>query len=126
MTSDRLAAIVRDLMVEPHHRVLEIGCGHGVAATYICQQLQTGHLLAIDRSATMIEAARRRNAAFITAGLATFQVGDFETLELGEQRFDRILAVRVRLFHDWPGPARELAERWLAPGGRILAVYDEP
>jgi hypothetical protein len=30
------------------------------------------------------------------------------------------------LFHDRPGPARELAERWLAPGGRILAVYDEP
>jgi hypothetical protein len=25
-----------------------------------------------------------------------------------------------------PGPTREWAERWLAPGGKILAVYDEP
>jgi hypothetical protein len=36
------------------------------------------------------------------------------------------VAVRVRLFHARPGPAHELAERWLAPGGMILSVYDEP
>jgi len=34
--------------------------------------------------------------------------------------------VRVGLFHREPARARALAERWLAPGGRIVAAFDEP
>ena len=42
-----------------------------------------------------------------------------EDVDLGERRFDAILAVRVGLFHREPERARALAERWLAPGGRL-------
>jgi hypothetical protein len=42
------------------------------------------------------------------------------------RRFDRIFAVRVGLFHREPARARALAERWLAPGGRLLSEYDAP
>jgi hypothetical protein len=45
---------------------------------------------------------------------------------VSERRFDRILALRIRLFHDEPERARALADRWLAPGGALLAEYDEP
>jgi hypothetical protein len=47
-----------------------------------------------------------------------------EALDLGEARFERVLAVRVGLFAREPDRARALAERWLAPGGRLVAVYD--
>jgi ubiquinone/menaquinone biosynthesis C-methylase UbiE len=98
--------------------VLEIGCGHGVAATYV---LERGALLtAIDRSVKMVEAATRRNAAYVEAGRAEFLVADLEQLDLGDRRFDAIFAVRVRRFHAEP----QVAERWLAPGGRILSEYD--
>ena len=107
--SDRLLAIVDALDLRPDDRVLEIGCGHGVAATFVCERLVEGHLTAIDRSAKMIEAAARRNAASVEAGKADFIVATLEDLDLGDRR-----------------GARRLAERWLAPGGTLTAVFDSP
>jgi hypothetical protein len=47
--SDRLRAIVEQMEVRPDDRVLEFGCGHGVAATFVCERLESGHLTAADR-----------------------------------------------------------------------------
>ena len=118
--------MVEQLQVGPNDRVLEVGCGHGVAATLVCERLEGGHLTAIDRSPKMIEAARRRNAPYVEAGKADFLVAALEDLDLGDRRFDKIFAVRVGLFHRDPERARRMAERWLAPGGTLLAVFDEP
>ena len=63
--------------VQPTDRILEIGCGHGGAATMVCALLSSGHYVAIDRSKKMIEAARTRNAGFVGKGKAEFLVGDF-------------------------------------------------
>jgi ubiquinone/menaquinone biosynthesis C-methylase UbiE len=124
--TERLRSVVEQLDIRPNDRVLEIGCGHGVAATLVCERLDGGRLTAIDRSAKMIEAAQRRNAAFVEAGKAEFLVATLEDLDLGDRRFDTIFAVRVGLFHREPERARSLAERWLAPGGTISAFYDSP
>ena len=124
--SARLRAIVEGLALRPGDAVLEVGCGHGVAAGMICERLEDGRLTAIERSAKMIAAARARNAAFVDAGKAEFLLGAFETADFGARRFDVILAVRVGLFHREPVRARALAESWLKPGGRLVAVYDTP
>jgi ubiquinone/menaquinone biosynthesis C-methylase UbiE len=120
--SDRLRRVVDRLDLRPEHRVLEIGCGHGIAATMVCER--GCRLTAIDRSPKMVEAAARRNAAYVEAGRAEFLLGTLEELDLGDRRFDRIFAVRVGLFHREPERARRLAERWLAPGGTLLTHYD--
>ena len=116
--SERLKRVVDALDVQPGQRVLEIGCGHGVAATYVIAN--GAHLTAIDRSAKMIAAARKRNpdGEFIHTTL--------EDADLGDRRFDTIFACRVGLFHREPDRARELAERWLAPGGTLHVAYDSP
>ena len=124
--TDRLRAVVEQLDLRPADRVLEVGCGHGVAATFICERLAGGSYTGIDRSPKMIAAAVRRNAAHVEAGTARFLVAPLEEVDLGEQRFDVVLAVRVGLFHREPERARALAGRWLAPGGRIAAVFDAP
>jgi ubiquinone/menaquinone biosynthesis C-methylase UbiE len=124
--SERLRAIVDGLEFGPDARVLEIGCGHGVAATYVCERLAGGELTAIDRSPRMIAAAAQRNAAHVEAGTAEFLVGTLEALDLRDRRFDLIFAVRVGLFHREPERAHALAERWLVSGGVVRARFDPP
>jgi ubiquinone/menaquinone biosynthesis C-methylase UbiE len=125
--SERLRSVVERLGLWPDDRVFEIGCGHGVAAMLVCERLERGSLTAVDRSAKMIEAATRRNAAYVEAGKAEFLVADLEDLDLlGDRRFDKIFAVRVGLFHREPERARGLVERWLAPGGEVFAFFDAP
>ena len=124
--SERLRSVVEKLNIRPNERVLEIGCGHGVAATLVCERLEEGHLIAVDRSAKMIQAATRRNAAYVKAGRVDFLVTSLEDLDLGDRRFDKVFAVRVGLFHRDPERARRLVERWLAPGGEVFTFFDLP
>jgi ubiquinone/menaquinone biosynthesis C-methylase UbiE len=124
--SERLRRVVEGLGVRPGDRVLEIGCGHGVAATFVCERLDGGRLTAIDRSPKMIAAAASRNAEHVAAGRAEFLVMRLEELDLGNRRFDIAFAVRVGLFHREPERARALVEPYLAPGGRIVSVFDPP
>ena len=125
--SGRLERLVERLALEHGDRVLEIGCGHGVAATLVCERLGTGGAYtAVDRSPKMIAAAERRNARHVAAGRAEFLVMALEALDLGERRFDVVFAARVGLFRREPQRARALAERWLAPGGRLVTEYDAP
>jgi cyclopropane fatty-acyl-phospholipid synthase-like methyltransferase len=124
--SERLRAIVEALEVRPNDDILEIGCGHGVAATFICQKLKGGRLLAIDKSKKMIDAAVRRNKEYIEAGKAEFHLADAMKFDPGRQRFDKILAVRVGLLHRDEDQARRHLEKWLKSRGKILLVYDEP
>ena len=124
--TERLRSIVDQLDIRPDDRVLEIGCGHGVAVSLVCEKLDGGHITAIDRSAKMIDAAARRNARYVATGTAEFLVAALEEADLGDRRFDRIFAVRVGLFHREPARARALAERWLAPGGVLLSAFDAP
>jgi ubiquinone/menaquinone biosynthesis C-methylase UbiE len=124
--TDRLQRVVEQLDIGPDDRVLEIGCGHGVAATLVCERLKGGRLTAVDRSPKMIEAATRRNAAYVDSGTAEFLVASLEDLDLGDRRFDTVFAVRVGLFHREPERARSLVEAWLAPGGEVFAFFDPP
>ena len=93
--SARLPWAVDRLALAPDDHVLEIGCGHGVAATEALRVLTDGRYLGVDRSPTMVEAAVRRNAAGVEEGRATFLVGEVPDVDLGRARFDRVLAARV-------------------------------
>jgi cyclopropane fatty-acyl-phospholipid synthase-like methyltransferase len=124
--SERLKAIVDQLGIRPSDRVLEIGCGHGVAATMVCERLDGGRLTAIDRSAKMIQAATRRNAAYVETGKAEFLIASLEDADLGDRRFDLVFAVRVGLFQREPERACALVEPWLAPGARVRPFFDAP
>lgn len=92
----------------------------------VCSKLVSGCYLALDRSQKMIDMAAKRNEGFVQAGLARFMWAEFESVDLGNEKFDKIFAMRVRLFHAEPERSQALAQRWLAPQGKIFVQYDEP
>jgi SAM-dependent methyltransferase len=112
----------------PDERILEIGCGSGVAAALICKRLQDGHLTAIDRSSTAIARASRRNAAALAEGKLDLRQVDLAGLAPeNKKRFDAALAVNVNLF--WTGPADielTVIRQALRPDGRLVLVYETP
>jgi trans-aconitate methyltransferase len=122
--AERLVWAVDVLGVAPGDRVLEIGCGHGVAASLVCERLEGGRLTAIDRSAAMIEAALRRNRAHVDAGRARFEVAALERAELDE-KFDTVFAVNVAALWRRAGELLPVVRDALAPGG-TLALFHQP
>ena len=110
----------------PTSRILEIGCGRGVAATLICPRLVGGSYTGLDRSAVAVFAAQERNAEHIGTGAARFVRASLAQADFDGALFDTIFAVNVNLF--WLKAARELAAiaRALAPEGRLTLVYDPP
>ena len=121
--SDRLVWAVQTLGVQPHDRVLEAGCGHGVAITLIAERLVDGIVVGVDRSPTMTAAARARNAAHVDAGRAVIVTAPLHEADLGDARFDKVLAV-----HSPPllrgDPRRDLAiiRRHLDEDGALHVV----
>src|SRR5436309_7771718 len=87
--SERFVWAVDTLEVRPADRLLEVGCGHGVAVSLVCERLTTGTITAIDRSPKMIEMATRRNREHVDAGRAVLEAVALEDADLGDRRFDR-------------------------------------
>jgi cyclopropane fatty-acyl-phospholipid synthase-like methyltransferase len=130
--SPRLAAIVEALPLEQDSRVLEIGCGPGAAARAVAARLSTGHILAIDRSASAIAQAQRAAAEEIAAGRMSVRrvaIEDF-VLQAGEEPYDIVFAVRVGALDGRHPEAGEQALRAIAaattPGARLFVDGGNP
>ncbi len=123
---ERLRWAVQRLAPRPGDRVLEIGCGTGVAAALLCDRLAKGRLTAIDRSTTMVTTARRRNRACMADGRAEIRRLALADVDFAPGSFDRALAVNVNLF--WLSPAAELQvlKPVLRPRGLLCLVYQPP
>ncbi len=121
----RHAWVVDRLRLTGPERVLEVGCGRGVAAGLVADRLFAGHLVACDRSPRMIAAARNRNRHHVEAGRVEFlAVAIADLPEVGP--FDVAFGVDVNVFG---GECRaELARlrTLLAPAGVLDLVHRPP
>jgi ubiquinone/menaquinone biosynthesis C-methylase UbiE len=121
--SDRLLWAVEILDIAPDDRILEVGCGHGVAVTLVCERLDGGRITAVDRSPKMIDAARSRNREH--AGKITFVTASVEDADLADERYDKAFAIHVAALHE-PGAALDVVRRHLVPGGRLYLFSQAP
>jgi ArsR family transcriptional regulator len=76
-----------------------------------------GRVIAVDSSAAMLQAARRRLAGFDNIDLRR---GELEALPIDDDRLD--MAAMMLVLHHVPEPAKAVADvaRTLKPGGRII------
>ncbi|GAA4973171.1 class I SAM-dependent methyltransferase [Kineococcus glutinatus] len=108
----------------PGDRVLEVGCGPGVAAELVCGRLADGRLVALDRSPVAVRRAAARAAAHVTAGRLEVRLGELAGLDDPPGSFDVAFCVDVNLF--WVRDAgAELAvlRRVLRPGGVLHVLW---
>jgi trans-aconitate 2-methyltransferase len=109
-------AVLDRLSLRGDETVLDAGCGSGRVTESLVDRLPGGRVIAVDGSAGMIEAARRR-----LAGRAELIVADLTELDLGGRRVDAVFSTAV--FH-WIADHDTLFARLheaLRPGGRLVA-----
>lgn len=95
----------------------DLGCGTGQVSAALAPFVR--RVVAVDGSAAMLQAARRRLHSLDNVDLRR---GEIEALPIDDARLDA--AVLVLVLHHIPEPPKALAEvaRVLKPGGRILLV----
>jgi SAM-dependent methyltransferase len=110
------------LGVAPSDRVIELGCGPGVAVAAVASLATQGLIVGVDHSAVMIRQAQRRNAAAIKEGRVRLIHAPVEHMQVADGPFDAALAVNT--VGMWPEAAIRLREigRLLRRGGRIALV----
>lgn len=130
--SPRLAAIVEALPLRPGMRVLEIGCGPGVAARAVLERIGDGRVLGIDRSAKAISQALAGSRTELASGNLEFRCVSAEDFVLGrgEQPYDVAFAVRVgALDGRYPAAGHIALERIrlaLVEGGQLFTDGGNP
>src|SRR5580704_15546784 len=95
----------------------DLGCGTGQMSAALAPFV--GRVIAVDASAAMLQAAKRRLSAFDNVDLRR---GELEALPIDDRALD--VATLVLVLHHVPEPERALAEvaRVLKPGGRVILV----
>jgi ubiquinone/menaquinone biosynthesis C-methylase UbiE len=103
--------------VDPEWVVGDLGCGTGQLSAALAPFV--ARVIAIDGSAAMLQAAKRRLQGFPNVELRR---GEIEDLPVDNARLDA--ATLALVLHHLPAPERALAEvaRVLKPSGRVLVV----
>lgn len=109
------------LCLEPHHRLLEIGCGPLQAGAPLIRYLDTGHYTGVDISADRLAAARDVIGRFglEDQGPRLILSDDFGLDQLDPASFDRLWSFHVVIHFPEPAVARfmQAAASLLKPDG---------
>ena len=114
---DRVHLAALAAFADAEWTVGDLGCGTGQMTSALAPFV--GRVIAVDASAAMLQAARKRLQGFENVELRR---GDLEALPVDDARLDA--ATLTLVLHHLPEPQRALAEvaRVLKPNGKLLIV----
>src|SRR5689334_17094558 len=106
------------LAVGPATRLLDVGCGSGLALRLAADR--GADVSGLDASARLLEHARRRVPG------APLEQGELEDLPFADGSFDAVTGFNSFQYATRPAAALAEAARVLAPGGRVLYLNWAP
>ncbi|SME98711.1 class I SAM-dependent methyltransferase [Streptomyces sp. Amel2xC10] len=108
--------------LEPHQRILDIGCGPGTITADLAALVPEGHVTGVDHAAGVLDQARATAAG---RGLANvgFETADVHALPYPDDSFDVVHAHQVLQHVGDPVQALREMLRVTVPGG-LVAVRD--
>lgn len=110
--------------IDGTNRVLDIGCGTGLASRAIARRPGfSGKVTGIDLSPYLIEAAKRLARDEGIAERAQFQAGNGQSLDFSDGTFDAVVAHTLLSHVDDPSTVLKEAARVMRAGG-ILGIFD--
>jgi trans-aconitate 2-methyltransferase len=114
--------VLERLPLEGNETVLDAGCGSGRVTERLLDRLPRGHVIAVDASPSMVDAARARLAPF--GDRVALLVADLAApLPVAPASVDAVLSTAtLHWIADHDAVFRNLA-RVLRPGGRLVAQY---
>lgn len=114
---DRFHLAALSALIDPSWTIGDLGCGTGQVSAALAPF--AARVVAVDDSAAMLQAAKRRLTAFDNVDLRR---GELESLPIDESRLDA--ATLMLVLHHVSEPEKALNEvaRVLKPGGRVLLV----
>ena len=107
-------------LIEPHSKILEIGCSNGYITEYISDHTHS-EILGLDFSDVAIAQAQARTQA--KRGSLQFTCLDLTRQELPGGDYDRILLIDSIYFMDDLDAALEKISRKLSPTGKLLITF---
>ncbi|MGE0734665.1 MAG: class I SAM-dependent methyltransferase [Alphaproteobacteria bacterium] len=109
--------LILDLIGEAQdRRILDVGCGDGDLAVQLAKR--GAHVVGVDGSASMIEAARQRASRERVD--TEFRIAAAQHLPFSPDRFDTVIAVTVLCFIADAAPVLREMARVLRPGGHLV------
>ncbi len=90
--------LIKDLALQPHDRLLEIGYGPGIGIGTIADTCGTCTIHGIDFSPLMYKRASKYNKPHIDKGMMELQYGDFLKMSHINNDYDKIFCLNVVYF----------------------------
>ena len=116
--SSKIDALLARCDIKEGDRVLDLACGTGIITGKLIS-LSQREVIALDIAPKMIEIAK---AKFSEEPLATFVVGDFQTVQFPE-RFDKIIIYNAYPHFIDKGAFRNALLRCLKPEGEFAIIH---
>ena len=112
--------VLDSLRRAPRRAILDVGCGTGLFATRISDELRDSRVVGCDFSRGMLGRARRR------CRRVEWVQGNALDLPFSEGAFDTVVSTEA--FHWFPEPGVALSQifRVLAPGGQLMLALINP
>lgn len=92
--------LIKDLDIQPHDKLLEIGYGPGIGIQMVAKSCSTCTIHGIDFSRLMYKRASRYNKPFIDDAKVQLQYGDFLKIAVIDNNYEKVFCLNVIYFWD--------------------------